>query len=168
MRLDVSAIDRRLLQAVARARRPWLDPIVRTYSRTGDYGVGWVALGGALAVVRGEPSLAAITAAAVWGTLGANYAIKRAARRERPEAVGVPALIRAPASSSFPSSHAAMSVVAVTTLGRFVPTALPALAGAGAAMIVSRVYLAVHHPSDVIAGALVGAAASVVVGAATR
>ena len=166
--MDVAALDRRILRAVSSARRPWLDPFVRRYSRLGDYGVGWVALGACVAAVRQEPVIAAGTAAAVWGTLGANYAIKRVVRRERPPGEVAPVLARAPASPSFPSAHAAMSVVAVAVLARSAPGALPALAVAGAAMIVSRVYLAVHYPSDVLAGALVGGAAAGVVALAAR
>jgi membrane-associated phospholipid phosphatase len=44
------------------------------------------------------------------GTLGLNYAVKLAVGRERPAADD--AMIALPSSSSFPSSHAAMSVAA--------------------------------------------------------
>lgn len=166
--MDVGALDRRLLRRVASARRPWLDPFVGAYSRCGDYGIGWVVLGAGLAAARRTPAIAVTTAVAVWGTLGANYAIKTVVRRERPLPELAGALVGAPASPSFPSAHAAMTVVAVTVLGRAAPGALPALAVAGAAMIVSRVYLAVHYPSDVFAGAVVGAAAAAAVVLATR
>ena len=53
------------------------------------------------------------------GTLGVNYAVKLAVGRERPASAD--ALIPLPSSSSFPSSHAAMSVAAAFALARARP-----------------------------------------------
>jgi membrane-associated phospholipid phosphatase len=65
------------------------------------------------------------------------------------------ALIHAPASTSFPSSHAAMAAAAAMVLP-------PVVAPAAVAMAASRVYLGVHYPSDVGAGVLVGVACGAV------
>jgi undecaprenyl-diphosphatase len=99
-----------------------------------------------------------LVAALVWLTLGINYATKRLVRRERPLARGGrPPLIRAPSSPSFPSSHAAMAAAGAVALSAYAPVAWPLFATLAILMAASRVYLAVHHVSDVVAGLAVGA-----------
>jgi membrane-associated phospholipid phosphatase len=144
-------LDADILHAVARLRRPWLDRAAAGYSRLGNSGELWVAAGCAVALARGTPRPAVVTAATVWGTLCINYGIKQAVRRQRPAGDDLPpALIAAPRSLSFPSAHAAMSAAAAMVLP---PVAVPF----AAAMAVSRIYLGVHYPSDVAAGVVVGA-----------
>ena len=136
-------------------RRPWLDRAVVAYTTAGNYGLVWVGLG----VVCGRPVRVAAT---VWGTLGVNYAVKLAVARDRPPPAG--ALIRLPASSAFPSSHAAMSVAAAFALTRARPDLAPVWAAAAAAMAASRVYVRAHRPGDVAAGAALGALAAAAAG----
>ena len=62
---------------------------------------------------------------------------------------------------SFPSNHATNSAVAAYALWRYAPRAIGCLAVAGAAAVsLSRVYLGVHYPSDVLGGMTFGAASS--------
>ena len=64
---------------------------------------------------------------AVWTTLAANYAVKLLVRRERPVSSepGLEPLLGVPASTSFPSSHAAMSFAGATVLAYFHPSLWP-------------------------------------------
>jgi undecaprenyl-diphosphatase len=140
---------------VRRLRRPWLDRLVVPYTTAGNYGGLWVGLG----LVSGRPVRVAAT---VWGALGANYAVKLAVRRERPAAAD--SLIALPASSSFPSSHAAMSAAAAIALSRARPRLRPLWAAMAVAMCASRLYVGAHHASDVAAGAALGTAAGLVAG----
>ena len=118
--------------------------------------MGWVALGGAVALARRDPRPAVAVAAAVWGTLAVNYGVKQLVRRPRPDHPDAPRSIDAPTTSSFPSSHAAMSAAAALALGQAVPGARLPLRVAALAMAYSRVHLGVHHPSDVVAGFALG------------
>lgn len=104
-------------------------------------------------------------AAVVWSALGTNYAIKLAVDRERPPAADAAPLIALPASSSFPSSHAAMSVAAAIELSRARPDLAAVWWAAAGLMCASRLYVGAHHPSDVAAGAAVGAAVGTIAGA---
>ena len=135
---------------------PLLDRAVVAYTTAGNYGIGWVVVG----VLAGAPTRVAAT---VWGTLGVNYAVKLAVGRERPAPAD--ALIRLPSSSSFPSSHAAMSVAAAFALGRARPELAPAWWAAAAVMAGSRVYVGAHRPGDVVAGAALGAVTGAAAGA---
>jgi undecaprenyl-diphosphatase len=110
----------------------------------------WVAIG----LGSGRPVRVAAT---VWGTLGVNFAVKSVVRRERPPDLDVATLVPAPASSSFPSSHAAMSTAAAIALSAARPRLAPLWVAMAAAMAWSRVYAGVHHPGDVVAGMALGA-----------
>jgi membrane-associated phospholipid phosphatase len=122
---------------------------VRPYTEAGNHGLLWVGIG----VLAGRPVR---TAATVWGTLAVNYAVKLAVRRERPLAPEAGTLVPAPASSSFPSSHSAMSAAAAVVLCRERPRLAPLWVAMAAAMAWSRLYAGVHHADDVAAGVAVG------------
>jgi undecaprenyl-diphosphatase len=99
----------------------------------------------------------------VWGTLGANYAVKLLVGRERPTPAESEPLVRLPSSSSFPSSHAAMSTAAALVLTEARPALAPVWVAMAAAMAASRVYVGAHHTSDVAAGVALGAVTGTVV-----
>jgi undecaprenyl-diphosphatase len=102
---------------------------------------------------------------AVLGGILLNDAIKLAIGRPRPNIID-PAV--AVFSSSFPSGHASLSAIAYLTLGALLARThrsiamrifLMSLAGAIAILVgISRIYLGVHYPSDVLAGWCIGSA----------
>lgn len=149
----------RSVELAGRVRRPWLTPLVRGYSRLGDYGLGWMAAGVIVGAGKGSPRLAVELPAVVLAAFGLNAAVKRAVGRSRPCSDGAtPHLISAPGSSSFPSTHAATAAAGAVAIGVQAPALLPAVVTAAVAMAASRVYLGVHHGSDIAAGLVLGAA----------
>lgn len=125
----------------------------------GEFGAVWMAIGagGALSDSARRQRWA-VAAAVAPASIAVNYAVKLAIGRERPLIEGHPALARAPSKLSFPSAHATSSLAAATALGRVEPGARVPLYGLAAAICLSRPYLGMHYPSDVLAGAALGLA----------
>jgi membrane-associated phospholipid phosphatase len=87
-----------------------------------------------------------------------NQAMKLVVPRPRPRLEGLPPLTSTISDRSYPSAHAATSFAAARALSRELP-AVPVYALA-AGLAISRPYLGVHYPSDVLAGAMLGEAAA--------
>jgi undecaprenyl-diphosphatase len=139
-----------------------LDRVVIGYSALGNRGLLWIACAVVVGVATGRPWAIPLIALLVWITLGLNFGVKSVVRRERPLGRGDrEPLIRAPRTPSFPSSHAAMAGAGAVALSAYAPVASPLFATLALLMAASRVYLAVHHVSDVVAGLAVGACAGV-------
>ena len=87
--------------------------------------------------------------------------MKIAGARPRPDwdALRVPQQRRVPmpSSTSFPSGHSASAAAFAVAVGDLLPAYRLPLRAAAAIVAFSRVYTGVHYPSDVLAGAAVGA-----------
>lgn len=157
------ALDRRLLVAMRTHGHgsAEIERAVAKFSRSGEHAACWFALGSAGLMLSRKPQRRrawrrGLEATAV--AYGLNYAVKLAVKRPRPQLEGLPPLSGVVSGLSFPSAHATTSFAAARMYSRALPFAAPLLYGGAAMFALSRPYLGVHYPSDVAAGAALGAA----------
>ncbi len=162
----VRDLDRALFRAVFRLKWAPLTGVMRAFTLVGTAGALWGFFAAAAFLLTGLqlPNLL-VPWAAVAGawTLaeGAKYLFDRA----RPFIwdTEIAPLIKTPSSSSFPSGHSATAAAGALTLSIFYPSFAPALVAAAFLVVLSRVYLGVHFPFDVLAGVAIGISTAAVV-----
>jgi membrane-associated phospholipid phosphatase len=142
-----------------RGHAPAVERAAQAIAASGEYGAIWAA-GGVLAATLDRPRRRQWLAAAALApaAIGLNFGVKLVVRRRRPVLEGLPPLGGAPSSLSFPSAHATASFAAATAMSRIAPRRRPALFAGATAMALTRPYLGMHYPSDVLAGAALGTA----------
>ena len=149
------AHDERALHALVLRRRPRLDRAMHAVTHLGDAAVTITAtllmMLGAVPGLREAGMRAAI--ALVCSHLVVQL-LKRTVSRARPRMPeGFAALVQPPDRFSFPSGHAASSLSVALAVAVALPgPAAGALLALAALVGMSRCYLGVHYPGDVIAG----------------
>lgn len=168
----IFSLDKAVLLFVQETLRcPVLNWIMVFFTTIGDAGVLWLALGLGLFLFRKtrRAGFDLILAVAVCWLIN-DPLIKNLVARPRPftQIPGLEVLVALPGSFSFPSGHACSSLAAAFALrwglGKkgglfYIPALLIAL---------SRIYVGVHYPSDVLAGALLGTLGAFLVCALSR
>ncbi|HPK03950.1 MAG TPA: phosphatase PAP2 family protein [Candidatus Sumerlaeota bacterium] len=146
---------------------PWLEEMIRDITGLGGIGVlSLVTLGVAGYLgLAGKRHAMVLVLAAVFGGMVASQLLKWGFERPRPDLVPHHSEVY---TTSFPSGHSMVSAVTYLTLGallarinsrRRIKTYVLCLAVlVTVAVGVSRVYLGVHWPTDVVAGWSAGAA----------
>ncbi|OBK30160.1 hypothetical protein A5634_16755 [Mycobacterium asiaticum] len=140
----------------ALAHRPGALQITRAMSHFGEHSIGWLAvalLGAVLDPRRRRDWL--LAGAGAFAAHAAAVVVKRVVRRKRPHHPAVQVNVGTPSKLSFPSAHATSTTAAAILLGRV--TGLPLPVALVPPMALSRILLGVHYPSDVAAGAALGA-----------
>lgn len=129
----------------------------RALSHFGEHAAGWlaIALVGA-AVDRKRRREWLLSGAGVALAHGLSIGVKRVVRRPRPDHPDVKVLVDTPSKLSFPSSHATSTAAAAVLFSGLLRKPLtPVLVPV---MVMSRLVLGVHFPTDVLVGSALGAA----------
>ena len=140
--------------------RPAVDLIMYGASALGEHSFVWLVLAGAKGWRSGTglAGLARASAVLAAESLLVNGVIKSLFRRKRPQPAGArPLPLRVPRSSSFPSGHASAAFFSAAML-RGPGKVWPLYYLLAAVVSASRVHVRIHHASDVVAGAALGAA----------
>lgn len=145
----------------AHLRTPVLDGFFSTITHFGDSGIGWMILAVVLLInpKTRRPGLC-VAVALVLDLLLCNCLLKPLVARIRPYDLNPAAelLIAAPHDFSFPSGHTAASFAAVGALYACRCWVWKPAVAMATAVALSRPYLYIHYPTDILGGLLVGLA----------
>ncbi len=150
-------LDRAAIEMLSGLHWPVVTPIMKALSST--YLIVFIAIGVVLSVAfrRLGPIVTTVITMVVAGQV--DKYLKLLIDRPRPP-IGdrsVHALIAVPPDPSMPSGHALTSFACAVVLAGFAPRLRWPLLAYASLVAISRPYLGVHYPSDVIVGAVIGA-----------
>lgn len=140
--------------------RPVVDRVLYTASELGNHSLLWHLLATAQGLRRGGDLAGTVRVVSLMGveSVIVNGVVKSMFRRQRPVHDGPrPHRLRQPVTSSFPSGHASAAAVFTVVAGED-DRAAPIYAVLATTVAASRVHVRIHHPSDVVGGAVIGTA----------
>lgn len=153
-------LDGELLVAIQGLHMAWLDPIVSFYTKLGDAGILWIALSLAMLFYKPTRKAGALALCAmVLGLIVTNLTIKPLVERARPWLDWpILPLVTENDRNSFPSGHTCAAFAAGMIWMRALPQKRARVIAAVMAVLMglSRLYVGVHYPTDVLAGAVIG------------
>jgi diacylglycerol kinase family enzyme/membrane-associated phospholipid phosphatase len=155
-------VDLALFRRVAATETPVLDVVLPKLSRAANRSLLWIGISGILWASENRfarrAALRGLIAIAITSAI-ANLPGKLLSNRQRPLIDVVPQarrLARVPASTSFPSGHAASAFAFAAGASLEVPALSIPLGILAVAVAYSRVYSGVHYPGDVVVGGALG------------
>lgn len=148
-------------------RNEWLTPVMTFITHLGDSGFIWIVLTLACLIwARTRRVGILMLFSLLLNTLANNIILKNMLARTRPYEVvqGLIRIIEAQSDFSFPSGHTGCSFAAAVVIFMMCPRryGIPAMTLA-VLISLSRLYVGVHFPTDVLCGGLIGTAAAVFV-----
>jgi membrane-associated phospholipid phosphatase len=140
------------------------DRVFYAASELGDFGLVWVILATVKGLRKGDDLATALRMIALMGaeSVLVNGIVKSFFRRTRPPwEVDRPLRVRRPLTSSFPSGHATSATSAAIVLSED-DELWPFYVAVAVVVATSRIYVKIHHASDVAAGVALGVVLGIV------
>lgn len=145
-------------------RNPILNPVMIAITTLGNAGIVWIILTAVLLISKKTRKIGMISACALIASLLVNnILLKNLVARTRPYYIveGLMPIISKPSEFSFPSGHAGSSLASACVLYRKLPKKFGTWVLVLAILIsISRLYVGVHYPTDVIVGMITGTGCS--------
>lgn len=157
----MNAFEAEIILWIQENLRGPLDGVVKFITHLGDDGILWIAMGIVLLFFKKtRPAGITVLLSLLFDFLIINVALKALVARPRPYVVNEliePLVGGVSAYRSFPSGHSGGSFSAMFALYKWVPkkVGIPALILA-AMVALSRLYVGVHYPTDIIGGCIIG------------
>lgn len=141
-------------------KNKYLDVVMRGFTMLGNLGLIWFSIAFALLANKSSRLAGEVVILTLFiSTFIGEVLIKHIVRRIRPcnkQLFNLKMLVRKPMSYSFPSGHTLTSFASAEVLSVFFAQYSFIFLSVALLIGVSRVYLYVHFPTDVIAGILIG------------
>lgn len=135
---------------------PPVAKVARGLSHFGEHDLGWLAVAGVgVGVDKRRRRQWLAMGAGTFFAHAASVVLKRVVRRRRPSDPRVTVGVSTPSTLSFPSSHSTSTTAAMVHLADITGSKLPYV-GIPVIML-SRMVLGVHYPTDTLIGSLIGA-----------
>lgn len=151
--------DKGVISWISKFNNPFINKFMVLLTRLGDGGLVWVIIAISFLITKSHKSVSLkMLLSLCLTTIVGEVVIKRLVGRLRPSQIisKEDLLIKKPTSYSFPSGHTASSFGVAVILSEAFPWINILFFCLASLIGISRVYLKVHYPTDVIVGAIIG------------
>ncbi len=156
-------LDGQILLWIQELRTSWLTAFFTTVTHLGDGGILWIILTVALLIPKKTRKVGITMAIALALTfVTVNLVLKPVIARTRPYEVveGLRLLVDPAHDYSFPSGHSSSSMAAAAGMLGALPRKMRPVGWCAVILAVliciSRLYIGIHYPTDVLCGATIG------------